>query len=219
MRSSGSRSVVVAVDGLEGAGKTTVVGAVAAAMEGSVSIAHTSVFRDSGQTTVGAVPIGEVLYEIALRPEHGTDETGRQLLLATAARLHYLKRLPQLRSSEGLILSERSMLSVLAYSAAVGPEAERMAAWATRGLKAEDIIVLIDVRAQTSVSRRQAKDFGGAAQLDSLTNRTAGFQDRVRKEFLRLAQEWGSRVVLIDGEQSPALVCREALRLVSRWLK
>jgi thymidylate kinase len=199
---------VIAVDGLEGAGKSMVLAALAA--DPNLPLAKfTRVFGDSCAPWIGGASLARSLYEASLESRYRLDETSQQLALGLSARIHYRESLARLRDFGGLVLSHRSALSVLAYAHAVGPHAFAMARWALDGVQVEDAVILLDLPPEYSVARRQAK--APPISNDVTLLRSLEFQANVREGFVVAEQCLGIEARRIDATMSP----REVIRLVT----
>lgn len=206
-----SLSRVIGIDGLEGCGKSSVIADLAAAHELG-GVVTTRVFGGGTQPMVRGAPLGSTLYEAALDAAHALDEPSRQLALALGARLHYRLRLPNLRAESGLVISDRSALSVLAYSFAVGPDAYEMARWALQDLQLEDSVIILDITPELSVARRTRKAM--PVMNDVTLQRNEGFQAQVREGYRRAADTMGIATTTVDGSQPRHVVTAAVKRAV-----
>lgn len=188
----------VVVEGPEGAGKSTLVSALAARLraEGRDPI----VVREPGGT-----PVAEALRSAMLDEGHLSAE--RELLYAVTARADLVARVIQPALSAGrLVLSDRYELSTRAYQGAGrGIPADHLE-WvnraATGGLQ-PDLTLVLDLHAPVGRERQvQAGKTG-----DRLDRESEAFHARV-VDFYRRVQ--GVGLVHLDGTASPAMVAEAA---------
>lgn len=152
-------------------------------------------------------PIGGLIRAI-LKGEWGTDKETIALLFA-ADRANHLHRtiLPAI-SAGSVVVSDRGMLSQLAY------ESDELRLTWLRALNSEfpkpDVTVIIDVPADVAAKRlasgRSSEQFAIQSQ-----------QHAVRRRFLKLQKEFPNCFV-VDGNQEPEKVNEEVARIVKRFL-
>lgn len=202
---------VIGFDGIAGCGKTTLVRTLTSRFPDAVT---TRVFGDHRDRDAEARPVGLWLYRHAMEPEHGWDEHERQLAFALAARRHYRCVLPELRREAAVVLSDRSFLSVLAYSAVVGNEAAAMAAWALESQAAEDIVFWVDTPTDVAQARRRpASSLASSARAP----RPGDNPLAVRAQYERLAHEMPRTVVRLDGALPAWDLAEVAAALLDQW--
>lgn len=189
--SSSSHGLFIALEGGDGAGKSTQGRLLRAWLE---ELGHTVVMtREPGGTEFGRTVRALVL--------HGDHVAPRaEALLFAADRAHHVETLirPALARGE-VVITDRYMDSSIAYQGAgrdLGvDEVRELSLWATGGL-VPALTVLIDLPAAVGRARR-----GGVH--DRLEAEADHFHGAVRKHFLALADADPDRYIVVDGELPP----------------
>ncbi|SHN31621.1 dTMP kinase [Actinacidiphila paucisporea] len=186
----------IAVEGGDGAGKSTQVEALA------------SWIRAKGHEVVvtrepGATAVGKRLRSILLDVSSGGISHRTEALLYAADRAEHIDTVVRPALARGaVVISDRYIDSAVAYQGAgrdLAPtEIARINRWATDGLVAH-LTVLLDVSPETARER-----FTEAP--DRLESEPAEFHQRVRAGFLTLAAADPARYLVIDAGQDPAAV-------------
>src|ERR1019366_871540 len=186
-----SRGVFIAVEGGDGAGKSTQCRLLCEWLE---ELGHTVVVtREPGGTA-----FVRTLRELVLHGDHVAPRA--EALLFAADRAHHVETLirPALGRGE-VVITDRYLDSSIAYQGAgrdLGVDEVRgLNLWATGGL-VPALTVLVDLPADVGPARR-----GGAH--DRLESESADFHDIVRDLFLALADASPDRYLIVDGELSP----------------
>jgi dTMP kinase len=207
--SSSSRDLFIALEGGDGAGKSTQGRLLCAWLE---ALGYTVVVtREPGGTRFGAA-----VRELVLHGEHVAPRA--EALLFAADRAHHVETLirPALGRGE-VVITDRFMDSSIAYQGAgrdLGvDEVRRLNVWATGGLVPR-LTVLVDLPAVVGRARR-----GGVH--DRLESEADDFHGAVREHFLALAGADPDRYLVVDGELSAVQIhelvrARVATLLASR---
>ncbi|GIF19838.1 dTMP kinase [Actinoplanes tereljensis] len=183
--------VFVVFEGGEGAGKSTQVGKLAAALEADGH--DVVVTREPGATDVGARIRRLVL-------DKGDAPAPRaEALLYAADRAHHVATVVRPALARGaVVVSDRYVDSSLAYQGAgrTLPVAEIswLSSWATGGLK-PDLVVLLDVDPGVGLGRVDSRGQG----QDRLESESRAFHERVRYAFLDLAAADPKRYLVLDA--------------------
>ena len=186
------RGAYVTFDGGEGVGKSTQVRRFGERL-------GIKVVREPGET-----PFGHEVRRILLNPDlEATTES--ELFLFSADRHNTLQTvtLPHLRDGKS-VLSDRSYLSTMAYQCYGGGLSLDYARQVTKlaiGTQLPDKQVIFDIDPAVAYERMHAagKDTAG----DRFESRDRAFHEKVRKGFLELAHELGSRALVIDASGTP----------------
>lgn len=196
----------IAFEGIEGAGKSTVISAVESYL----------VDRGIVVTTVrepGATKVGEQIRSILLDQDIELDAWAEALLFA-AARAHLVRKVVQPALDRGeVVLSDRSVFSSLAYQGGgrrLGVDRVRMVNAAGLGGIWPHRVVLLRVDAKTGLGRQHVADRIGSEGVE--------FQDRVAETFDSLVESDPERFAVIDASQTSDAVVQAVLREVQRWL-
>jgi dTMP kinase len=194
-----ARGVFVAFEGGEGAGKST------------QAVRLATWLRDAGHEVVltrepGDTGIGAELRRLVLDPASGMSHR-TELLLYAADKAEHVEQvvLPALRRG-AVVVTDRYVDSTLAYQGAgrdlPDDEVERIARWATRGLRPH-LTVLLDLEPEAGLTRFSERDRIEAESLD--------FHRRVRDGFLRLAQQRPEDYLVLDA-RAPADEVEQQIR-------
>jgi dTMP kinase len=195
-----ARGRLIAVEGIDGAGKTTLAEGIAAALPEVI------VLREPG----GAV-VSERIRELVKDPALTVDPRAEALLYAAArAQLVAEKLLPLLAAGRDIVL-DRFVDSSLAYQGAgrgLGmAQIAELNRFATGGL-APDVTLYIRVSAAVGAAR-----CGGEDRLEQAGE---AFFAAVVDAYDALAAEHRDRYVVLDGTQPPAEVLADALTVLKR---
>jgi dTMP kinase len=192
--SSFSRGVFIALEGGDGAGKSTQVRLLSAWLH---ELGHQVVVtREPGGTD-----FGRTIRELVLHGDHVAARA--EALLFAADRAHHVETLilPALARGD-VVLTDRYMDSSVAYQGAgrdLGvDEVRALNVWATGGL-VPTLTVLVDLPVSIGRTRR-----GGVH--DRLESESADFHGAVRDVFLTLAADDPGRYLVVDGELTPEQV-------------
>ncbi|MET4924609.1 dTMP kinase [Streptomyces sp. PSRA5] len=186
----------LAVEGGDGAGKSTQVEALA------------EWIRAKGHEVVvtrepGATPVGKRLRSILLDVSSAGLSNRAEALLYAADRAEHVDSVVRPALERGaIVISDRYIDSSVAYQGAgrdLAPtEIARISRWATDGL-VPNLTVLLDVSPEAARER-----FTEAP--DRLESEPAEFHQRVRDGFLTLAAADPARYLVVDGAQEPEAV-------------
>jgi dTMP kinase len=199
------RGFFIALEGGEGAGKSTQARALAAWLE---SLGHDVLITFEP----GATEVGRRLRSVLLdhpEPVPGYDvppppalSARTEALLFAADRAEHVATVVRPALALGhVVISDRYTDSSVAYQGAgrdlAGAEVGRLSRWATDGLQPH-LTVLLDLPAADGLARVEAPD--------RLESEPLAFHERVRDRFLELARRGGARYLVVDGTQPAALV-------------
>jgi dTMP kinase len=201
------RRVLVTFEGIEAAGKSTLIAALADDLtkRGDPVL----VTREPGGT-----PLGNSLRAVFLDPALTIDPLAEVLLInASRAQLVADVIAPALKDRV-VVLCDRFFDATAAYQAyGRGLDLEgvlELCLIATHRISPE-LTFLIDIPVE--VSRERVRARGGA---DRLERDDAAFHTRVRDGYLELARRFAHRYVVIDGLAPPGVVAAYALEQLER---
>jgi dTMP kinase len=199
----------VVIEGIEGSGKSTLMGALGAALRGEgYDVVMT---REPGGTAVGDA-VRKIFLDEPIRIAPWAE-----VLLVTAARAQHVCDVirPALASGR-IVLCDRFTDSTLAYQG-YGRDLELesvrdVCAIAADGIE-PNLTLVVDV--PVSVARSRMRERPGVA--DRIEREDNAFHERVRQGFLSLAQG-SSRHVVLNGAHAPERVLDDALDAVRALL-
>jgi dTMP kinase len=186
-----TEGIFIAFEGGEGTGKTT------------QSRLLKQWLEQEGETVLlsrepGGTDLGQGLRKILLGHETGVISPRAEALLYAADRAHHVFSLitPALDRGD-VVITDRYFDSSIAYQGAgrvLEPaEVARISRWATESLF-PTLTIVIDQPAEVGIGRLKSRDRLEAEPLE--------FHERVRQEFLQLADQDPERYLVVDGTQS-----------------
>jgi len=189
--------VLISVEGVDGAGKTTLVAGLAAALDDVV------VLREPGGSAVS-----ERIREVLTDPALDIDPRAEALLYAAARAQLVAEQLRPLLDRGATVVLDRFVDSSLAYQGAargLGVEEVRaLNAFGTGGLKPDRTLLL---RVDPEVARARISD----RTADRLEREGEDFFAAIAAAYDALAAAEPGRIVVIDAGQPPAAVLSDAL--------
>jgi dTMP kinase len=207
----------IAFEGIEGAGKSVVLKRAAAVLRGRGL--PVLVTREPGGTVFGR-NLRAMLLD-ARGPERSPQA---ELLLFLADRAQHVREIILPALAEGsVVLCDRYADSTLAYQGyGRGISLDRLLSlneFATGGLW-PDLTLLFDLPPRVGLARaeRRNREDGAALLEGRFEAERAGFHERVREGYLRLAETFPERYALVDASASEDEVLRSALALMRERL-
>lgn len=193
-----ARGIFLTFEGGEGAGKSTQIRRLAAALEAR---GHTVVVtREPGGT-----PLAEAIRSLLLAAESSPDAMTQALLFAAARREHIRGLIAPALEAGKIVLCDRFADSTRAYQGGRMDDADLEAtiALATGGLE-PDLTLLLDLPPETGLARARRR---GAAS-DTFESADIEFHADVRERFLTLSEAEPLRFAVIDARGSEDAVAR-----------
>jgi dTMP kinase len=200
----------ITLEGIEGSGKSTLMRALTAHLEGQGRTVLTTLEPGAGK-------FGEAIRRILLDPANTNLAPMSELFLYLADRAQHVAECikPALDRGE-VVLCDRFVDSTLAYQGyGRGLDLEilhNLNAVAVDGVM-PDLTLLLDLPVEVGLGRalsRNASD-GSAAAEGRFEAESLAFHARVRAGYLALAEAFPERITIIDGSQSPEKVADQAL--------
>lgn len=185
-----ARGRLIALEGIDGCGKSTQAKAVAAAL--GAQLTHEP----------GATPLGALLRQLLLDPDSPPPTPQAETLLMAADRAEHVAQVIEPALASGLwVVTDRYSGSTVAYQGygrGLGTAGlAEVVAWATGGVEA-DLSVFVDVPVEVAAARR-----AGAARRgrggDRMERLGPEFAARVREGFLAQAADASDRWLVVDG--------------------
>ncbi len=203
------RGRFITLEGIEGAGKSTVAAALAAAL------------RAHGLTVVatrepGGTPLAERLREVVL--QRGTERIApeAETLLMFAARAVHVENLirPALARGEWVICDRYTDATRAYQGGGRGVSAsfiETLSGEVLGGFT-PDLTLLLDLPVMTGLERAHARRrAAGDGDVDRFESETVAFFDRVRARYLEIATADPGRVRVLDATKSAAVLAQDAV--------
>jgi len=207
-----SRGRFITIEGGEGAGKTTQVRLLVAALERARIPAKAT--REPGGS-----PGGEAIRRLLLEGASERWDAVGEALLLVAARSDHVARLIAPSLAQGVwVVSDRFADSTFAYQGyGRGLALEDLATLHRFALGnfAPDLTVILDLPAEIGLARAKAR----ASVDDRFELLDQAFHERLRQGFRQIAAEDGARCVLIDGSNDLQTVHRAILDAVEGRLR
>jgi dTMP kinase len=201
-----ARGVLITIEGLDGAGKSTLAAALADELRGRGE--QVELLREPG-----GVEVSERIRALVQDPALDVGARAEALLYAAARAQLVHERLEPLLAGDAIVLLDRFTDSSLAYQGAgrgLGIEQVRaINAFATGG-RVPALTLLLRI----SPAAGRARQDGRAGDADRLEREGEGFFAAIAGAYEQLAQAEPERFVTIDAELPPADVLTAALAAV-----
>lgn len=203
------RGKFIVVEGLEGAGKSSVIGLIVQALKGAGK-------RVEQTREPGGTPMAEAIRECV---KHDWDETvseETELLLMYAARVQLLtnKILPSLDTG-AWVVGDRHDLSSQAYQGGGrGVSGKTMSAISDIALKGfkPDLTLYLDVEPAVGLERAR-----GRGELDRIEQAGLAFFERTRAKYLSLAKQDES-IVVVSAMQPMEKVHQDVIAVINDYV-
>lgn len=206
-----ARGRFITIEGGEGAGKSTQVPLLVAALERAGISARAT--REPGGS-----PGAEAIRRLLLEGEGERWDATEEALLLVAARRDHVARLIAPALARGVfVVCDRFADSTLAYQGyGRGLAAGDIAALHRFALGdfAPDLTLILDLPVETGLARLAARD----APADRFERLDRPFHERLRQGFRAIAAAEPARCVLVDGSADPAAVHHSILNAVGEHL-
>ncbi len=204
----------ITFEGIDGSGKSTQLRILSGDLVGrGVNVLST---REPGGT-----PLGRRLRETFLETEENVAPMA-ELLLFAADRAQHVEFLIKPALKEGrIVISDRYADATAAYQGAgrgFRPEVvEQVIALATGGLT-PDLTLFFDISIETAVQRMSQRADSGE-RSNRMDTETSAFYERVRTEYLKLAEREPKRFRVIDANGSIQQTSAQVAEIVLSFLE
>ncbi len=195
----------IAFEGGDGAGKSTQVKLLAAALQGKHEVVIT---REPGGSDVA-----EHIREVLLNPNHRIDGMTEALLFAAARADHVSKVIRPALERNHVVISDRFVDSSIAYQGVarkLGIEMVRELNMIATNNLVPDLTIVLDVTTDAGLARAQ--------EPNRMENEGADFHEIVKDAFLRLAELEPSRYLVISAHQTREAIAETILQEVMKRL-
>lgn len=209
--SGGARFITL--EGIEGAGKSTLAATLATALEVRGQIVRTT--REPGGTA-----LAERIRDLVLQRDAETVAPEAETLLMFAARRIHLDNLvrPTLARGEWVICDRFTDATRAYQGGGRGIDAawiETLATAVQAGLE-PGLTLLLDLPVELGLARAARRRGASGARIDRFEAETVAFFTRVRARYLEIARAAPQRVCVIDASATPETVQRAALAALER---
>lgn len=202
--------IFITLEGPDGSGKTTALKAIFEELKTLTDKQIVSTREPGGS------PIAEKIREIILDTAHTEMDARTEALLYAASRRQHLVEhvLPVLEAGD-IVLCDRFVDSSIAYQGYARGIGEtgifKINDFATDGVQ-PDLTLYIDVPAEVGLRRIQKGM--GTREFNRLDQEKQSFHDKVRAGYLNIARENPTRIVTIDGTQTPEEVVADCMQII-----
>ncbi|MDD4309301.1 MAG: dTMP kinase [Candidatus Cloacimonetes bacterium] len=190
-------SIFITFEGIEGSGKSTQVKLLTKALT-ALNLPYITT-REPGGT-----PISEAIRTLLLNPEFAEMKPETELLLYCASRAQHTGELILPALAEGkIVICDRYYDSTYAYQGAARALDENLidtlTQFATYG-RIPDITFLIDLPVHVGLNRIKER------KLDRLELEDFAFHEKVRQQFLSIANKCPLRYIVLNGSDEPEII-------------
>ena len=204
------RGALISLEGGEGAGKTTVLGALRARLE---ACGHAVV----GTREPGGTPAGEAIRALLLDPAHALVPNA-ELLLMFASRAQLVESLIEPALARGdMVLADRFTDASFAYQGGGRGLGSGLVAELERCFvrRAADFTLLLDLDVQAGLARARSR----GAPPDRIEREQDAFFERVRDAYRVRAAAQPERMAVVDAAQEVDAVVRDACAALDAFLR
>lgn len=210
----GREGIFITLEGGDGAGKTTVLGRVAAYLQN-----HSMPYIITREP--GGIEIAEKIRSIILDPAHTAMDSRTEALLYAAARSQHLAEVVEPALQQGLtVLCDRFVDSSLVYQGharGLGIEQVRSINEFATGGRKPDLTFYLDVDPEVGLARIAANQ---EREINRLDLENLAFHQKVRQGYQLVVEADPGRVVVLDANRPIHMVEQDIVRtLKERILK
>ena len=203
------KGLFITFEGIEGSGKTTQI------------IMLVEVLKAKGIPYVttrepGGTKISEAIRDLLLNPEFMEMKPETELQLYCASRAQHTAELILPALEEGkIVISDRYFDSTYAYQGAARELDEEvinvLTRFSTYG-RNPDLTFLLDLPVEVGLARIKNRN------LDRLEQETLSFHEKVRRQFLSIANKYPSRYIVLNGESQPEIIHRQIISTLQPFI-
>ena len=206
------KALFITFEGPDGAGKTSVLQAVAEKLQEQYEVVTT---REPG-----GIEIAEKIREIILNPTHtAMDDRTEALLFAAARSQHFFEKVEPALQAGKTVLCDRFIDSSLVYQGiarGLGIDEVLAINEFAIGKRMPDATILFDLPAEVGLARIQATRQDEVNRLDA---ESLAFHNEVRNGYLQIAQNHPERIHIVNANQNLQQVVEETLSILENLLK
>ena len=205
-------ALFITFEGPDGAGKTSVLKAVAEQLQQNYPVMTT---REPG-----GIEIAEKIREVILNPAHtAMDDRTEALLFAAARSQHFFEKVEPALQEGKIVLCDRFIDSSLVYQGiarGLGVEEVLAINEFAIGKRMPDATILFDLPAEVGLARIQATRQDEVNRLDA---ESLAFHNEVRNGYLQIAETNKNRIHIVNADQKLEQVVEETLSILENLLK
>ena len=207
------KALFITFEGPDGAGKTSVLKAVAEKLQEQQLEVMTT--REPG-----GIEIAEKIREIILNPSHtAMDDRTEALLFAAARSQHFFEKVEPALQAGKMVLCDRFIDSSLVYQGiarGLGVDEVLAINEFAIGKRMPDATILFDLPAEVGLARIQATRQDEVNRLDA---ESLAFHNEVRNGYLQIATANPKRLHIVNANQKLEQVVEETLSILDNLLK
>lgn len=207
-----NNGLFITFEGPDGAGKTSVLKAVAERLQQKYSVMTT---REPG-----GIEIAEKIREVILNPAHtAMDDRTEALLFAAARGQHFFEKVEPALQQGTTVLCDRFIDSSLVYQGiarGLGVKEVLAINEFAIGKRMPDATILFDLPAEVGLARIQATRQDEVNRLDA---ESLAFHNEVRNGYLQIAASNPERIHIVNADQDLEHVVVETLSILENLLK
>lgn len=198
------RGKFITLEGMDGAGKSTHIPTIIAALEAKgIEVLST---REPGGTKLGE-SLREILLHQSMHPET------EALLMFAARREHIAEVIEPALAKGAYVVSDRFSDASFAYQSGgrgvLASKIMQLEAWVHPELQ-PDMTILFDVPVETSIAR-----LAGARSPDKFEQQSPEFFMRIRNAYLQRAEQAPERFRIVDGNQPIEMVKQSLIQIIA----
>jgi len=212
--------LVVKVDGVDGAGKTSLIADLATHFGRNLRVTVSKEFSSAHDLAFSVadsrLSIAELINSVALRGDLQFTDLEREMLMLVCCMRSNRLTLPRLRDNNDLVLCDRSSLSMFAYGILAPAPFLIFASEVLRPLLCEDLVLWLDVEPELAFGRSLDRQLPlpGFRFRDAIEERGLAFQNLVARAYAKVAEQ-DTRVRRIDASATRADVRAEAIAAIA----
>jgi dTMP kinase len=202
------RGIFITLEGIEGCGKSTQAVLLAKALKSAG-------YRVKLTREPGGTPLGNAVRRILLNSTELKILPLSELLLYLVSRYQHVEEVIKKElKKKNIVISDRFSDSSVAYQGfgrgLGGTFVGKLDKFVTGGLK-PDLTFILDCPAVTGIKRVLSK-----RKPDRIERENIAFHEKVRKGYIKIAEQDKKRIVIIDSTKSAEEVSKKILSVVKR---
>jgi len=209
-------AIVVKVDGIDGCGKTTLLGALTLYYKSQgfrvSSIGENGAYGDiSVSFNDKEIPLYDFLRSQAKSRDNDLDNVERELIWVVIGRRTNSRVIPKLIMTNDIVFVDRSNLGNIAYGCSLDERLEVVYRLFSTSVEIADVMIWLDTPVDMCFQRLSTRT------LDRIEEMGKTFFNKVRNRYLELANS-NRDIQRIDGSESRDDVLKCAIRIVDDYI-